>query len=506
MRSIWRVAGMVWVAGALSSCGGADSSGSSSSGSTTTDPFKTPTLAGSAPAQYTIKGVVSVAETAEIDADINDSNAVYKSNDRPAVAQIINNPSLLIGHLTFPNQGPAGPNRDQGDLIDVYKVRLTAGQVVELEFSADPTDIDIDLFVRKATSATVAGVIVGQSVGENRYECVRIATTGDYFVSAEVYQPSSLGDTVYQMRISAPGASASCANATSDGGSPIIPAQILAKPVEVNPLLKAIRSSAISTRRLSPELPERIGPTLYEMPASDAERGSALGVVTKSVQQKKSVQASAQAYSSEADPSLDAQSIAVMQTIAFAKAMKRSGEYEYAFPNFKVHSFQTTTAVGNFPPNDRDYSRQRWHYEMISLPAAMNTLQGLAAQPTRRPIVAVIDTGIVTNHPDLAGNIIAGYDFISSTDVSDDGNGIDSNPDDSSKAASNPSFHGSHVAGTVAAVTFNGIGGAGVAPMARIMPIRALGEGGGSFSDIVQAILFAAGLPNDSIVCAPKAP
>ena len=485
----------------LAACGGgSDTSGGSSTTTPSTDsndPFKTPTLPGTAPAQYTIKGIVSVAETAEVDSDTNDPQASYKGNDSPGTAQAINNPSLLVGHLTFVNQGPAGPNRDQGDLIDVYKVRLTAGQVVELEFSADPVDFDVDLFVRKAIGTT-AGAIVGQSIGENRYECIRIASTGDYFISAEVFEPSSLGGSVYQLRISAPGASASCANATSDGGSQIIPAQILAKPAELNPLLKSVKNSAISARQLSPEISERIGPTLYEMPSSSGERGSSLGLVTKSFTQKKSVEASGVSYSSERDASLDAQSLAILQTIAYAKAMKRSGEFQYAFPDFKVQSFQTTTLVGTFPPNDRDYARQRWHYEMISLPAAMNTLQAMATQPTRRPIVAVIDTGIVSNHPDLVGNIMTGYDFISNVNSSDDGNGIDPNPDDASQASSTPSFHGSHVAGTIAAVTFNGIGGAGVAPMARIMPLRALGEGGGKFSDIVQSILYAAGLPNDS--------
>jgi serine protease len=511
----------------ISACGGGSQTGDGTTVTTppadTNDPFKTPNVAGTAPAQYTIKGIVSVAETAEVDADTNDPQASYKGNDRPSTAQVINNPSLLVGHLTFPNQGPAGPNRDQGDLIDVYKVRLTAGQVVELEFAASPSDIDIDLFVRKATSVTTAGPIVGQSVGENRYECIRIATTADYFISAEVYEPSSIGDTVYQLRISAPGATATCANSTSDGGSQIIPARILAKPItesaasadtsspsasSANPthlgaVLKSLKSSAISARQLSPEIADRVGPTLYEMPSTSLERGVALGLITKSALQKKSVAATAVAYSSERDATLDSQSLSILQTIAYAKAMKRSGEFAYAFPDFKVQSFQTSTPVGSFPPNDRDYSRQRWHYEMISLPAAMNTLQAMAAQPTRRPIVAVIDTGIVSNHPDLVGNIIAGYDFISDVNTSDDGNGIDANPDDASKASSTPSFHGSHVAGTIAAVTFNGIGGAGVAPMARIMPLRALGEGGGKFSDIVQSILFAAGLPNDSRTVPP---
>jgi serine protease len=462
------------------------------------DPFKPPPVAGSAPTQYTVKGVVRVAETAEVDSDTNDPQATYRGNDTVATAQTISNPSLLIGHLTFKNEGPAGPNSDQGDLVDFYKLRLTAGQVVELEFSSNPADIDIDLFIRKV-SGTSAGPIVGQSIGENRYECIRVNTTGDYLVSAEIYQPSSVGDTVYQLRVSAPGAASSCANATADGGSQIIAAQILAKPLQVNPLLKSQNVNAVAARMLSPDVANRIGPALYEMPSAVAIRAQSLSKTAKSVRQGKSIGQSGVSYSSESDLTLDQKSIEILQTIAYAKAMKRSGGFEYAYPNFTVQSLQTTTPIGSFPPNDPQYARQRWHYELISLPAAMSTLQALATQPTRRPIVAVVDSGIVANHPDLVGNIIAGFDFISSPTVSGDGNGIDSNPDDTARANTNPVFHGSHVAGTIGAVGFNGLGGVGVAPMARIMPIRVIGEGGsGSFADIVQGILFAAGLPNDS--------
>jgi serine protease len=468
------------------------------------DPFAPPVVPGTAPVSYTIKGVISVAETAEVDSDTNDPNSVYKSNDTPSRAQSVNNPSLLVGHLTFKGQGPTGPNRTQGDLADYYKVRLTAGQVVELEFSSDPADIDIDLFITKA-SGTGIGTIVGQSTGESRYECVRVATTGDYYISAEVYEASSVGDTVYQMRISAPGGSSNCSNATADGGLNIIAGQILAKPITSNPMLKSASVSAAMAQMISPDIENRIGPALYEMPIANAVRAQGLSLTAKSAVQAKSVAAQGVSYASEKNPELTPESLAVLQTIAYAKAMSRSGQFEYAFPNFRVKTFQTTTTVGVFPPNDREYARQRWHYDMISLPAAMNTLAAMPAQPTRRPIVAVVDTGIVKNHPDLAGNIIAGYDFVSSASVSGDGNGIDSDPDDTARASTQPSFHGSHVAGTVGAVTFNGTGGAGVAPMARLMPIRVLGEGGsGSFSDILQGILFAARLTNSSGTLPPE--
>ncbi|MDV7397665.1 S8 family serine peptidase, partial [Arthrospira platensis SPKY1] len=82
-----------------------------------------------------------------------------------------------------------------------------------------------------------------------------------------------------------------------------------------------------------------------------------------------------------------------------------------------------------------------------------------------------------------------------------DGDGIDpdpSDPGDRGNPDGSSSFHGTHVTGTVAAATNNGIGVAGVAFDARVMPLRVLGQRGGTIYDIIQAVHFAAGLPNDS--------
>jgi serine protease len=115
-------------------------------------------------------------------------------------------------------------------------------------------------------------------------------------------------------------------------------------------------------------------------------------------------------------------------------------------------------------------------------------------------IVAVVDTGVFLSHPDLAANLIPGYDFVSSTSISNDGDGIDNNPDDPGDNL-NPgfsSYHGTHVAGTIAAVSDNNSGVAGVAQTIRLMPVRVLGLGGGTSYDVTQGILYAAGLANDS--------
>jgi serine protease len=153
-------------------------------------------------------------------------------------------------------------------------------------------------------------------------------------------------------------------------------------------------------------------------------------------------------------------------------------------------------------PNDTYYASEQWHYYNatggIKANEAWDVTNGAGS------VVAVIDTGI-TNHTDLNANILPGYDFISDTFVSRDGNGRDSNPNDegdwnpvagecyTGSPVSNSSWHGTHVAGTVAAVTNNATGVAGVAYGAKIVPVRVLGRCGGLTSDIADAIVWASG-------------
>ncbi|GGW24327.1 protease [Streptomyces galilaeus] len=151
-------------------------------------------------------------------------------------------------------------------------------------------------------------------------------------------------------------------------------------------------------------------------------------------------------------------------------------------------------------PNDTEYAKQWDLYEAaagMNVPGAWTTATGTGVT------VAVIDTGYVA-HTDLAANIVGGYDFIADTAVSVDGNGRDSNPADpgdyyaanecgSGIPASNSSWHGTHVAGTIAAVTNNSKGIAGIAYGAKISPVRVLGKCGGYDSDIIDAITWASG-------------
>ncbi|MEU5391062.1 S8 family peptidase [Streptomyces tibetensis] len=151
-------------------------------------------------------------------------------------------------------------------------------------------------------------------------------------------------------------------------------------------------------------------------------------------------------------------------------------------------------------PNDTEYGKQWDLFEStagMNVPGAWDTTTGSGVT------VAVIDTGYVA-HSDLAANIVGGYDFISDTAVSVDGDGRDSNPADPGDwyndnecgqgiAASTSSWHGTHVAGTIAAATNNGKGVAGIAYGAKISPVRVLGKCGGYDSDIIDAITWASG-------------
>lgn len=170
----------------------------------------------------------------------------------------------------------------------------------------------------------------------------------------------------------------------------------------------------------------------------------------------------------------------------------RNAAVEYVDPDRIMHALLT--------PNDTNFGNQ---WDLTDPTGGVNQTGAWDIATGSGIKVAVIDTGI-TPHTDLAGQIVGGYDFISSSTTARDGNGRDSNPNDEGDwyaanecgigyPASNSSWHGTHVAGTVAALTNNASGVASMAYGAKVVPVRVLGKCGGTVADIVDAITWASG-------------
>ncbi|MGQ9615018.1 MAG: S8 family serine peptidase [Spirochaetota bacterium] len=188
------------------------------------------------------------------------------------------------------------------------------------------------------------------------------------------------------------------------------------------------------------------------------------------------------------------------RTLLEIEMLKALPYVEYAEPNYIYRPL--------FSPNDKYYTLQ-WHYPLIKLDMVWKED---IVNDVSSVIVAVLDTGIARStgdktgnvHPDLDGIFVDEYDFISDNNISLDGDGYD---DDATDPGDDPygvasTFHGTHVTGTIGALTNNYTGVAGIAggknSGVRIMPLRVLGAGGGSTYDIAQAVLYAAGVDNSS--------
>ncbi|HET9472948.1 MAG TPA: S8 family serine peptidase [Steroidobacteraceae bacterium] len=173
-------------------------------------------------------------------------------------------------------------------------------------------------------------------------------------------------------------------------------------------------------------------------------------------------------------------------------------------------------------PNDTLFGGQ-WYLQATEV-SAVNAINAWdEGQGSNGVVVAVLDTGVLYDHPDLGrgdhgGKLLPGFDFVSGIDQANDNDGRDANPSDPGdwvldSDRSNPAFftcevansswHGTRVAGMIGARTNNTLGVAGLSWNSFILPVRVLGKCGGKDSDIISGMRWAAGLHVDGVADNP---
>lgn len=426
---------------------------------------------------YTISGTVTSAEHMVVDSDVNDFNATYVSNDSFDDAQEISAPVTVSGFVNVDDTG-SYPDRfaNTGDYDDYYQVDLTNGMSITLYMAEDPSGSELNLFLYDNSEPPVP--VDSTTTDNNGIASITVPEAGTYYIRVEATELGPVRTfTMYALIIGLTSA------ATTEHALRLtdnfVPGEVLVRFKNKTPGITAF----------SAETSKKVSALGFTTKAGKAGRDKLLsrpkGMAKDSFFEKLGIGSAIKR--SLAPGKMDPKTREKMETLWMVRALRKQSNIHYAEPNY----IRKKLVV----PNDHYYHYQ-WHYPLINLPDAWNITTG-----SSDVVVAVVDSGVLVDHPDLQGQLVDGFDFISDIDASLDGDGIDDNPDDPGDqdgADGSSTFHGTLVAGTIAASTNNFTGAAGVAWNTKIMPLRVLGHGEGNTWDILEAVKYAAGMENDS--------
>jgi len=427
---------------------------------------------------FTVSGTILIDSKSDIDIDVMSFGSLTEENNQIETPQFLSNPVTLGGYLSG-NAGSytASASNDSfyyKDTQDFYRVVLLKGQQIRLTtFLANEklTNININFALHAADDQSNESDEEPEPLNFSSAKSQSLTATRDGVFIIELSAEEDLSAPVlYTLSISQSLTFTSAAsNYIAGVSSKFVPGEVVVKfkdPTQVQAL--HIKQDSLTLLENKHQLLRKknignIG-TVYKIDTKSAR---------KTIAFEENLIGTAQAFDLNTK----------WQTLNAIEQLNLDERVLYAEPNYIFEASSLPARV-----NDPGFSRQ-WGLAMLDAPAAWEVSTGVGV------IVAVIDTGIDTNHLDLINNInlTDGYDFISDdASAGDDDSGADENPYDTGTF-----FHGSHVAGIIAAEGNNSIGVAGVAYDTTIMPLRVLGiDNKGTNSDIADAILYAAGIPD----------
>lgn len=437
-----------------------------------------------ASAIFRVLGTIGIPGGVMVDSDTADKDPSQSiSNNTVLLAQPIINPVSLAGYVSqssgnHPNSTLFNRFSFPRDPNDFFKVSLKANQIISL-YSVDSTDSStqalclLDENGVETFTATTGNAVKSLTVGKDGNYIIQVSAKGNAALYQLIIGQGAL--TGAEVQSVEP---AAMAQSLLSEDYPFVANQVLVKFKDAIGVSSHASGASVDAGVLANSA--SFAAAGAQVLSGDNQFGLLLDISTLAAeQQSKRVAGVAQGVV------VDAETLAKQATLEAIDWLRQQHDVLYAEPNYIRKAL--------FVPNDKLYEVQ-WHYPLINLPQAWDIVRNNVLTETR---VAIIDTGIRT-HADLNAVVITGYDF-----VDNDTNAAD--PGSTLSGSSN--FHGTHVAGTVAAIGNNSIGVTGVAGIpdvngnhaVKIMPLRVLdGDGTGTDADIIEAIKYAAGLSNKS--------
>lgn len=409
-----------------------------------------------------LSGQLLPAPSTVIDLSINDKTATLGGNTQCSKAQNIDRRAVVHG---FASAAPTGGDSafehyaDDTNPSDFYRVTLSAGQVAKLEI-ADHREDENNLALYLWNSDCSQKIAFSDEGGE--IEQVTSYSGGDLVVEVRAQS----GVSKYILRISNAWDSLSSADdllSFSAGLPEFVPGELI---IEFDP-----DAGGQAHQDLSQAM-ERTHSMQLRFRHQQTDRATLASAVSLTALSRQTLRPSSLMRDLK---NLSETAYNAINTLRMADFIASQPGVRHVEPNFILRNQLT--------PNDPRYGNQ-WHYGKMNLADAWDLTTGERSdgQPV---VIAILDTGVYLAHEDLRDKLLPGYDFHDKNSDPDELNG-------------NNSWHGTHVAGTAAAATNNGIGVAGVSWQAKILPVRVLGDNGGSSYNVMQGVRYAAGLSNDS--------